>query len=269
VITKRLQQQIDWLHQKVGRNEWSGELITREEGNITDLQNWTIYAEDIYLADVGTGTFTGYQVDQGGFKAVDIVDMYEAFPGLLEGTHKAQHIHTHHDMKAFFSATDESNLEERAQAANYFLMLVVNFKGDYVAKVAFHATLPPAQGQVINFKNNHDGYEPMSLGEAEEKEVLVVMECEVVQDAVQDLLTPEFKARYDDVRKALREEADQKKNYTFRQGQIWDTQRGWIDNPNARVGRQTQIGFGEEEKEERNKKGGKGSSSTRQKGFRR
>lgn len=95
VISKNLQKQIDYLHQKVGNKEWSGELITREEGTINSLDNWKIIAEDIYLANIGTGAYTEYTVDSAGFTAPDIVAMYEKFPDLLEGKIKAQHIHTH------------------------------------------------------------------------------------------------------------------------------------------------------------------------------
>jgi hypothetical protein len=93
IITQKLQKQIDWLHKTCGSTEWSGELITREIGKITDLDNWTIIAEDIFLVDVGSPGFTGYSVNEGAFKAADITELYDKFDGLIEGTHKAQHIH--------------------------------------------------------------------------------------------------------------------------------------------------------------------------------
>ena len=95
IITEKLQNQIKWLHAKNGSTEWSGELITREEGIITDLNSWKIYAEDIFLADIGTPGFTGYEVDKGSFKAVDIIELYDTYPELLEGEKKVQHVHTH------------------------------------------------------------------------------------------------------------------------------------------------------------------------------
>lgn len=97
IITEKLQKQIAYLHRQVGSNEWSGELIVREEGNINDLDNFKMYAEDIYLVDIGTGTYTSYEVDKGGFKAADIIQMYESFPQLLnpDANYKNHHIHTH------------------------------------------------------------------------------------------------------------------------------------------------------------------------------
>lgn len=165
----------------VGSKEWSGELITREEGVITDLDNWTIHCEDIFLADIGSGAYTSYEVDKGGFKAVDIVEMYDSFPKLFEGEKKVQHIHTHHNMSTFFSGTDWENLEDRGVLSNYFMMLIVNFKGEYCAKVAYKAKLKSAGKEKIEFFNNQDGFRELELTGGEmEKEVLVVMDCEII-----------------------------------------------------------------------------------------
>lgn len=95
IITEEFKKKVDFLHSKVGAKEWSGELITREEGSITSPNEWKIYAEDIFLVDVGSPGFTSYEVDKGSFKAPDIIELYEAYPELLDGTLKVQHIHTH------------------------------------------------------------------------------------------------------------------------------------------------------------------------------
>lgn len=95
VLTEKLHRQIDYLHSKCPGKEWSGELITHEEGNINDPDNWRIICEEVFLADIGSAGGTDYEVDKGGFKAVDIVELFEAYSGLLEGTQKKQHIHTH------------------------------------------------------------------------------------------------------------------------------------------------------------------------------
>ncbi len=93
ILTDRLKKQIAFLHNKVGAAEWSGELITSEEGKITDLDDWKITAHDIFLADIGTAGFTGYEVDKGGFKAVDIIELYDQYPALLDGELQIHHIH--------------------------------------------------------------------------------------------------------------------------------------------------------------------------------
>lgn len=213
IITHKLQQQIDYLHKKVGVAEWSGELITREEGSITDLENWKVIAEDIWLADIGSPGFTGYEVDKGGFKATDIVEMYEAFPGLMDGTLKNHHIHTHHNMGAFFSGTDESNLEDRAAQSNYFMMLVVDFKKTYQAKVAFKAEIKSDGGTALHFANNHDNLEPLVLTHEKNREVLVVMEMNIKFEAAPSVVDDSFKVRFDAVKTALEEESRSKHSF--------------------------------------------------------
>lgn len=94
-LSAEIQKQINYLHSRAGSTEWSGELIVKETGSITDLDDFVMRAEDIYLVDIGSAAFTGYEVDKGAFKAPDIINMFESFPGLLEGTHKNHHIHTH------------------------------------------------------------------------------------------------------------------------------------------------------------------------------
>lgn len=206
VITEKLKNQIDWLHEKCGATEWSGELITSETNTINDLDNWTIKCEDIFLVDVGSAAYTSYEVDKAGFKSADIIELYDAYPGLLDGSKKAQHIHTHHNMQAFFSGTDWSQLEDRGVLSNYLLMLIVNFKGEYVAKVAFKAEKSGKDAVELNFANNLDGRAPLTLAGQSSKEVLVVMDCKIVFEKPEKLVEESFSTRYEAVKKAIADE---------------------------------------------------------------
>lgn len=195
-------------------------MITSERGKITDLDNWTIIAEDIFLTDVGSAGYTAYEVDKGAFKAADIVELFEAFPGLEDGIQKNHHIHTHHNMGAFMSGTDWSQLNDRGRASNYFMMLVVdcvnpgvrpNHNG-WVAHVAFPASIKQFRKKYeqvgdkrIEFTHNLDGLNPMIM-EVEEKEttiegddsreVLCVMDCTIVKEAMDELPLNPFQDRY-------------------------------------------------------------------------
>lgn len=173
-------------------------MITSENGRITDLDNWTITAEDLFLVDVGTSGFTSYEVDRGSFKPADIIELFEAFPGLEEGTHKAHHIHTHHSMGAFMSATDESQLNDRGYISNYFLMLVVDTVPpfNWVARVAFRGRIAAQEKTRLEFVNNLDGYPSFDLEGYESREVLCVMECKVVKEEMTDLVVDPFLERY-------------------------------------------------------------------------
>lgn len=220
-INQEFKNKINFLHKKVGSLEWSGELITSEQGSINDLDNWIITAEDIFLVDVGSAGYTSYEVDKGAFKAADVAQLYDAYPGLLDGSLKAHHIHTHHNMNAFFSGTDWENLEDRAIVSNYFLMLIVNFSGDYKAKVAFKANLEASPTKIV-FANNDDGFEPMTLGSSKEGERLVVMDCKIEMEDTPVTVPQEFEDRYNRVVEAAKQEAEEKKKSytTYSQPQI-------------------------------------------------
>lgn len=207
IVTDKLQKQIDWLHSTIGPKEWSGELITREEGNISDLDNWKIYGEEIFLVDVGTHTFTGYETEKGGFKAADITQMYDMYPGLLDGTLKNQHIHSHNNFGTFFSGTDNENLEDRAKESNYFLMLIVNFKNEHIAKVASVIKQKVTGDTIINFKNNNDGYGSIKLNnkKKDEQDMLMVMTCKVEWETQK--VDTEFVNRYNHIVTEIAKEA--------------------------------------------------------------
>ena len=206
IVTKEMKKKIDWLHAMVGDKEWSGELITREKGSIADANNWKIYAEDIFLTDIGTGAFTGYEVEKGAWKAADIMALYEAFPGLETGELKNHHIHTHHSMGAFFSGTDNDNLEERGMLSNYFMMLIVDFREKYVAKVAFPCEYNSNEESDITLKFNSIQAPPMKIKDSRKREILCTMDCEIVieRDANDNMAS--FIERYNSVVESLKKE---------------------------------------------------------------
>lgn len=218
VLTEEFKRKIDFLHKKAGATEWSGELITREEGCITDLDDWKIICEDIFLVDIGSPGYTSYEVDKGSFKAPDIIELYDKYPGLMDGSLKNHGIHTHHGMRAFFSSTDWENLGDRACESNYFLMLIVNFSGEYCAKVAYKGVQKGNDGVELEFANNVDGIPPLKLGSKKDRDVLVVMDCKIVIESVEIEVDEEFKNRYDSVveqhKKEVEERVAKQKEYS-------------------------------------------------------
>lgn len=231
-LTEAFKRKVDYLHKQVGAKEWSGELITREEGVITDLDKWKIFAEDIFLVDIGTKAFTGYEVEKGSFKAADIIELYEQYPGLLDGTLKAHHIHSHNDFQTFFSGTDWENLEDRAGISNYFLMLIVNFKGPYCAKVAYKGIEKGNSGRELEFANNVDGLTSLKLGGKKDRDVLVVMDCKIEIETVEIEVDDVFKARWEAViaQQKLEEEEAKKRKEKRSYGHMGGGTHGWRGN---------------------------------------
>ncbi len=105
------------------RNEWSGFLFYTYDKN-----EGTINALDMLLMDVGEHTHTSIDVNEK-------VAIYKMQNGLMH-CHTGL-IHSHNNFQAFFSPEDMGTIrEEISEEYPYFLSVVVNNAGNYVAKFA-------------------------------------------------------------------------------------------------------------------------------------
>lgn len=130
ILPQHVINQITYLHSYIGKKEWSGILLYDVvKGNPSKPSEFVLRAEHIFLMDIGSAGFTEYETDG------DIVDIYDNIDRAMEM--KIGHVHTHHDMSAYFSGTDTEELMQNSDKHNYYLSLIVNFSGNYVAKVAF------------------------------------------------------------------------------------------------------------------------------------
>ena len=67
-------------------------------------------------------------------------------------------------------------------------MLITNFRNNHIAKVAFKAN-KKSKDTILEFANNMDGFPAFELAEVNDnKQVLVVMDCNVVLEEVEDVL---------------------------------------------------------------------------------
>jgi hypothetical protein len=133
IIPKEVKSIIDILHNEVGSIEWCGILTYKKEaGHISDPESTIFRAVDIYPMDIGTHSYTEFDSDD----PKEICDMYDRMPSYMD--HRNGLIHTHHTMTTFFSGTDMQELHDNvANYDPYYLSLIVNFKGQYTAKVAY------------------------------------------------------------------------------------------------------------------------------------
>lgn len=193
IISKELQGEIDYLHSKVGASEWIGILLYKKlEGDIADPSKIVIRAEKLFLMDIGTTSHT--QATIGGD---DILTMYEKVPDIMEL--KQGLIHTHHNMSAFFSGEDWSELNDNTPNHNYYLSLIVNFAGSYVAKIAYMADVE----NKFSFKNSEDKPQVSTIS----KKVMVVFDMNIFKESI--AVNDDFETRYEEMKKA-REEAQKK-----------------------------------------------------------
>jgi len=135
ILSKEVVMKIHYLHTRVKNNtEWSGILVfNTKEGSIDNPANWVLEAEDFIFMDVGTGAYTEYDFD------TDDTYSFDKYTDAMAEGKRLGHIHTHHNMKTFFSGTDMSELHENAPNHSYYVSLIVNYKepDEWCAKVAF------------------------------------------------------------------------------------------------------------------------------------
>lgn len=109
--------------------EWCGILFYTEEGNISDADNFKIHVNYLYPMDVGTAGSTSIENYEEVLEAIkhmpELGDMNQGF------------IHSHNNMKTFFSGTDEKQLVDGANDYDYFLSVITNNDADYIARISF------------------------------------------------------------------------------------------------------------------------------------
>ena len=76
ILTRELQDQIDFSHKKVGNIEWCGVLFyDKLAGDITNPESLIFEARRFYMMDIGTHGYTEAQ-----FSGDTLVDMYTNTP---------------------------------------------------------------------------------------------------------------------------------------------------------------------------------------------
>ena len=126
IITKEVQNEIDYLHNKI-KGEWSG-ILAYTPKTLIGKDGYVFETVGIYLKDIGSSVSTEFN-----YKDITKINTYfqKEFPGIpvLFGS-----IHTHHTMGAFISGTDSAEIEKNTQVFNNYLFLVVDAIGGYEAR---------------------------------------------------------------------------------------------------------------------------------------
>lgn len=139
-LSKEIQNQIDYCHSIVGNKEWSGTLIYSFENakfSIKDLYleddtEIVINAEKFLVRDVGTGGSTEFELSNE--------EMFEQME-YIEAGKRAGLIHTHHNMGAYFSGVDDTELKTNAPNNEIYLSLVVDFQCKPKARLCWNAEI--------------------------------------------------------------------------------------------------------------------------------
>ena len=108
-------------------------------GGIDDIANLIIKCHDVFPMDFGDATFTSFEGNN------DWVKFFEQFPAVspLNPSRNDKwflaKLHSHHNMGAFHSPTDTTDLYENAPKLPFFLSLVVNYACRPFAEIAVQA----------------------------------------------------------------------------------------------------------------------------------
>jgi hypothetical protein len=176
-------QTISYLHSKESV-EWSGLLFfSVVEGSIEEPGKLVLKAEDLYLMDVGTHSYTEYEFSS------EMMDVYEKIPQanpMYCDEHslpyfKMGHIHTHHSMDAFFSGTDTQELKDNAGSHNYYLSLIVNYKREYCAKIAIKSEIE--FDKRVYYKGSDGSIK--TIDDKSKGEAIMTMDCEIIHEGVE------------------------------------------------------------------------------------
>lgn len=125
IISTKVEQKISICCRELPHNEWSGTLFYRvQSGSFGN--NLVLIADDLFLRDVGSSTYTEFDDDVDAFNYQIENGLEDDIQGLC---------HSHNQMASFFSGVDSSTLEEFGKLMPHFLSLIVNNKGNYCAKI--------------------------------------------------------------------------------------------------------------------------------------
>lgn len=169
-ISQKVINEIFYLHQQYGNNEWSGILWGDVEGSITDINNLKITALDFSLLDLGEPAFTSFDLN------TNVIDIYLEKPQLM--SKKIMTLHTHHSMKCFFSGTDMKQLEEQSPYHNYYVSVIVNKDCNIIAKLSF---IGKEKNTQLSYKD--DNGKLITFNDSVEKDILFVCDFNVYMES--------------------------------------------------------------------------------------
>lgn len=200
--------------------EWSGILFFKElSGSIEEPGKLVVMLEGIYPVDKGSKVYTGFETGDSG-----IMSFLMSNPEFMEMNQGF--IHSHNTMKAYFSHTDMSELEDNCKNHNYYLSVIVNNAGDICAKIAVYAQ-ETYDIKKIRSKLNNEGKQvlvPQAL--AGTKEVMEHYDCIVKQPVIE--VEDWFSKKVKEVIKACEEKEKAAKQLSF-----FDDFSGIVKSPTA------------------------------------
>ena len=160
-------EKIQYLCSYINEVEWSGCTFYSIEGDLTKPETVYIKVEDMIPLDKGSTGFTEYSFDSRVLSYMMEKDYFNL---------KIGHLHSHHNMKTFFSGTDTDEVVENSEHIKPYLSIIVNNRHEFSAKIAFRIkTVTPTTFEFQNIDNSIT-----TLSSTEESEYVGNYNCKIV-----------------------------------------------------------------------------------------
>ena len=165
-MSKNIYFKILYLCNKIHEVEWSGVLFYDVKGNIKNPSKMSCTVKDILPMNMGSAAYTEYSFDDRVNTYIEKED--ERFDWLIG------HVHSHNNMKTFFSSTDMAELNDNSEHHNFYLSLIVNNKMSMTAKIAQRI-----QVSGITYLGNDKDGNTYKRNYSPNKEVLMIYDCDI------------------------------------------------------------------------------------------
>lgn len=193
-IPKNVEHQIRYLCKEISNIEWSGPLFYTIEGSISNPTECKIQLQEIMPLDKGSAGATNYDV---GLPVAKFMHKH----GAMDKNWKIGHIHSHHNMDVFFSATDQSEIEENSSRHNFYLSVIVNNNNKIIAKVGITANPNIPEGEQVGFSAMDEQGNPYIIQKFEsvEESKYFEYECNVILEQEELQVSDDFKDLIDNM----------------------------------------------------------------------
>jgi len=195
IMSEEILNKIKYLCRNINKDEWSGALFYSIEGSIKEPLTFKIKLEDILPLDKGTSSYTEYELDD---RYLDYLMEDEKRMNWYVG-----HIHSHNTMAVFFSGTDMAELNDNSPSHNFYLSLIVNNYMDFMAKIAFVASLEQEIKEIPYYANDENGVKYIidRPNITLKKDKMFVYNCEIISPFEQIIVEEGFDNRVKEIMK--------------------------------------------------------------------
>ncbi len=188
-----------YLCRAISRNEWSGILLYKVNGSITDPKNVEFHVKDIIPMHEGSPGYTEYTFNEDGDDKM--MEYYSEVPEAIEEDWKVGHVHSHNTMAVFFSSTDMGELHDNSASHDFYLSLIVNNYMDMTAKVAIQgSTKWTGTGGFKALDENGEEYVIETQNYSWTKDKLYIYNCNIIREIDEITVDDRFAKSVTDIR---------------------------------------------------------------------